>query len=159
MHTEAFDYVARFADRSRCRVIELGSRDVNGTPRRLFPKATYTGVDCVAGRGVDVVDDAATTPLFGDEADYVICAEVFEHTPDWRQIVANAYRILRSGGRAVFTCAGPGRAPHPCHDDEEIGYYANVSSGDLGLVMIEVGFSDVWSESSGDDTRATGVKP
>ena len=35
-------------------VLEMGSRDWNGTPRHLFPGARYTGVDALHGDGVDL---------------------------------------------------------------------------------------------------------
>lgn len=159
MHTEAHDYVARFATSAEVDVIEIGSRDINGTVRDLFPNARYVGVDVVDGKGVDVVADAATwTPK--RKADIVVCCEVFEHTDAWQDIVANAAKMLRKGGRLIVTCAGPGRKPHSAVDggalrDDE--FYANVTADELHDAMHAAGLVSVQSEEAGYDTRASGV--
>lgn len=160
MHPAAYEYVARFATDEPIRIVEFGARNVNGTARDHFPFADYWGVDAQEGSGVDEVHDGGDW-LSEWEYDLVICTEVFEHTPDWRPIVANAFRVLRSGGRAVFTCAGPGRAPHGLHVDDPThpGHYANVSVAELFEAMTTAGFVDVDVEQLDDDTRATGLRP
>lgn len=176
MHAEARAFVGRWAeevfagaDPEGLFVIELGSRNTSGERvRDLFGGARYLGVDAVAGAGVDVVANAAEwSPP--DEADLVVCCEMFEHTPRWREVVRNAYAMLRPGGRAVFTCAGPGRRVHGVnHDDpDQPGYYGNVSASELRLAMAEAGFSEVGVQSvphlstnlGGSDTQATGIRP
>lgn len=154
------DYVARFATAEPVAVVEIGSRNVNGTARDQFPHASWHGIDAQTGPGVDEVADGATWQPPAT-VDLVVCTEVFEHTPNWRDIVVNTARMLRSGGRAVFTCAGPGRAPHGVHVDDPIrpGWYANVSIAELHAAMVDAGYVDVDVEQFGEDTRATGTKP
>ena len=97
------------------RILEIGSRNVNGGVRTLFqrrPATFYLGVDLVDGVGVDVVADAATWHHAGPAFDLVLCLEVFEHTPAIAPLIRTAWRELCPGGRFVFTCAGPARAPH-----------------------------------------------
>jgi hypothetical protein len=92
-------------------MVELGSRDVNGVVRDLFPGVAYTGVDVAPGRNVDVVADAATWQPSAP-VDLVVCCEVLEHTPAAAAIVANAARMLKPGGTLILTCALKGRGAH-----------------------------------------------
>lgn len=160
MHDAAYDYVGRYASTRRLTVVEIGSRDVNFTIRPHFPHASYVGIDAQPGPCVDVVADGATWQP-EEAVDLVVCAEVFEHTPNWQAIVENAAAMLRPGGRAVFTCAGPGRAEHGVHvDDPDLpGWYQNVAADDLAAAMGEAGLIDVEVETLGEDTRGTGVRP
>lgn len=168
MHRQARRYVARFATRTGT-IVELGSRDTSQMRvRDLFAGCSYVGVDASPGADVDIVVNAADwqppAPV-----DVVVCCEVFEHSPLWREIIANAFAMLRPGGRAVFTCAGPGRAVHGVgHDDADSpGWYANLTAGELSAAMTSAGFTDVEcaqvrhrsTRQRGSDIQATGVRP
>lgn len=113
------------------RVLEIGSVNINGTVRGLFPGADYTGIDIVAGEGVDVVADGATyTPPDGEFFDLIISTEVLEHAENAPLILANAYRLLRPGGVLILTAAGEGRRPHSAVDGGELRpgeFYRNVT--------------------------------
>lgn len=154
MHPAAYDYVARYATDDTIDVVEIGSRDVNFTVRPLFPNARYHGIDAQPGPQVDEVADGATwqppAPV-----DLVVCAEVFEHTPDWRNIVANIPAMLRPGGRAVFTMAGPGRPAHGVNIDDPLspGHYANIEPAELEAAMAAAGFVGIEVDQAADDTR------
>lgn len=150
MHTEAFEFVEQFRTDKPIHVIEIGSRNINGSVRPLFPNATWVGLDLHPGPDVDLVLDAREyNPL--KKADLVICCEVLEHTPHWRAIVDAGRSWLKPDGKMVVTCAGPGREPHsaidggPLQPDE---YYANIRPDML----------DVYGAQSvsfvGTDTRA-----
>lgn len=125
MHREAWDFIDRVREHALGRrVLDLGSQDVNGSPRELFPTADrYVGVDIVAGPGVDVVADAkywATDERF----DTVICTEVLEHERRWPLIISTAALHLDRGGLLIITAAADGRAPHSArvgdHRDEVV---------------------------------------
>jgi hypothetical protein len=114
MHIQAFQFVEsvlRGLPR-RERVLEIGSRDINGSIRQLFAGARwYCGIDCAPGAGVDCVADGASFRT--EEApDTVVCCEVLEHAEQGEAIVRNAFEQLQSGGVAIFTMATEGRAPH-----------------------------------------------
>lgn len=164
MHADAYAWVKRHATSAAVSVLDVGGRNVNGSPRDLFPAADpYTVLDILPGDGVDIVADAATwTP---DRAyDVAVCCEVLEHTPAWREICATAYAALRPGGLAILTMAGPGRAPHSAFDGGPVRdgeYYANVYPGDLEVVLKECGFADVVVDyqPAPADTRAVAYKP
>lgn len=160
MHDAARSYVSRFATNQPITVVEIGSLNVNGQVRDFFPNATYTGIDIVDGAGVDRVADGATyTPR--RKADLVVCCEVFEHTPDWREIVWNVHAaILKPGGRFVVTAAGPGREPHSADGGRLKGgeYYGNITAGALLNTLEWGGFTGIEVDVYDTDVRATGVR-
>lgn len=162
MHPGAFEFVGRYATTDAISVIEVGSRDLNGSIRCHFPAATWTGLDLHSGPSVDLVMDALDyTPA--DLVDLVIIAEVFEHCPYWGEVLHHVANWLKPSGRIIITAAGPGRDPHsaihggPLHPDE---HYGNVSQTELieelrfaGLTDIEVSGNEYWK-----DTYAIAVK-
>jgi SAM-dependent methyltransferase len=99
-------------------VLEIGSLDVNGSPRNhilpLGPKK-YVGIDTAPGKGVDLVLDGSTArEYFGESAfDIVLCCEVLEHAENWKAVVSTAKRVLRHEGVLVFTTRSPGFQYHP----------------------------------------------
>ena len=147
MHPQARNYFARWArsPRAQGRIVEIGAQDMNGGIRDLFPQAkSYVSVDLSDEfGGVDVVADARTWRGPGYLADMVVCAEVYEHVPDWPRIVWQVARYLRADGLFVMTCAGPGRPPHsgswagPMRADE---FYRNVDPRHLARVLVRGGF-------------------
>jgi len=147
MHPEAMAWVARYATDEPVSVLDLGGRDINGSPRGLFPNATsYTVLDVQMAEGVDIAADAATWDPNGRRWDLVLATELFEHTDQWPAVCVTAYKALRPGGRFVVTTAAPGRPPHsgidggPLHFGE---YYANVQPEQLREVLGAAGFTDV----------------
>lgn len=134
MHIAAHDYVAaataRYGLRHK-RMLEIGSRLINGTIRDLF---TYSfGIDVLPGLYVDAVADGATyVPQVAPEV--VVCCEVLEHTASAEAICRNAFRMLEYGGYFIVTAAGPGRTPHSAFNGQalrEDEFYRNVSEADL----------------------------
>jgi hypothetical protein len=133
VHKECWDYLtdalAEFHDQE-ITVLDLGGRDANGWHRvcELFPRAEYVTLDIEPGPGVDIVADAADwTP--DRWYDVVICTEVFEHTPRWREICVTANHAIGNGGLFVATAAIDPRAPHSAIDGEALRpgeFYANV---------------------------------
>ncbi len=106
------DVVARFPERFGGRVLDVGSRDVNGGPHHLIDPRTYVGIDLAAGRNVDVVADGAMLPLPSACVDVAMSSECFEHTPAWEEVVGEMVRTLRPGGVLAFSAAATGRREH-----------------------------------------------
>lgn len=160
MHDAAYEYVGQWATDRPIRVVEVGSRDVNFTVRPHFPRADYWGIDAQDGPMVDEVADG-TTWQPEEPVDLVVCAEVFEHFPRWREIVTNVIDMLKPGGRAVFTCAGTGRGVHGLNVDDPLhpGWYRNVTLDEMYEAMHDAGFHNVEVNVLGEDTRGTGVRP
>jgi len=116
--------VTGFAERALARadvegkaVLEVGSRDVNGSVRpyieTLSPKS-YVGVDIEAGPRVDqVVDAARLIETFGAGSfDIVVTTEMLEHVRDWRTVMANLKGVLRPGGLLLITTRSIGFRYH-----------------------------------------------
>ncbi|WP_116042269.1 methyltransferase domain-containing protein [Amycolatopsis palatopharyngis] len=158
MHTAAMDWLARYRTNDRVTVLDIGGRNINGSPRTLFPNAEYTVLDILDGPGVDIVADAATwSPR--KTYDVVICAEVFEHTDVWPAICRTAFDAVR--GVFIATMAGPGRAPHSAIDGgllRDGEYYSNIRPETLREVLVSCGFSDINVDQTGDDVRAVGSR-
>lgn len=163
MHQQAYEWVDRHADADAARVLDIGGRNINGTIRDRFPGATeYVVLDIVEDAGVDIVADAATWRT-DERFDAVVCAEVFEHTPVWREICATALAVLSPGGQFIATMAGPGRAPHSAMDGGPTLYpgehYENIDPDDLADVLEDLGFVQVDVDQYGEDVRCIALAP
>ncbi|MFG2699535.1 methyltransferase domain-containing protein [Streptomyces sp. NPDC048386] len=164
MHLQALEWIRAHATTEEVAVLDLGGRNVNGTPRRLFPAAApYRVLDIADGPGVDIVADAATWEP--DRVyDVVVCAEVLEHTPAWRDILATAHRAAREGSRLILTTAAPGRPVHSgidgrpqLHPGE---HYANIEPAELLTALQAAGWRQVVIDvrHHPNDVRATAVR-
>ena len=100
------------------RVLEVGSRDVNGSVRpftesKLKP-LYYLGVDIIPGPRVDLVikaEDLLKLFLPGT-FDVVICLETLEHIEDWNKALANMKALLVKGGVIFLTTRSEPFAKH-----------------------------------------------
>lgn len=81
-------------------VVEIGSQDVNGSLRTLCPEHfKYTGVDFVAGKGVDLIlDDPYTLPFESESVDVVLSSSCFEHSEMFWLLYIEIMRILKPTG-------------------------------------------------------------
>jgi hypothetical protein len=87
----------------------------------------------------------------------VICCEVFEHTPDWRELLCVAKKWLRLQGRIVITAAGPGRDAHSGIDGGELKpgeWYKTITQRELyvairaaGLWVISLSGNEYWRDT------------
>lgn len=167
MHTQALDFYQRHLGHLEpLSVVELGSCNMFGTVRSVYPQASsWLGIDLQDGPGVDVIADAATWTT-DERFGVCVIAEVFEHTPDWRLILATAHAVLTDGGFLFATCATGSRPPHsavdggPLRDGE---YYGNVDPDDMWLVLDKQGWSDgevieADGHFGGDDLYVRAVK-
>lgn len=167
MHPDAFTWTKVSFEKwynpnmGKINVLEFGSLDINGTIKSVFQPyaSSYLGVDLQEGPGVDVLCGAHefdTTERF----DVVVCCEVFEHTPVWREIIDNAHRLLRPKGFFIATMAGEGRTPHSAVDGgapRDWEYYDNVGSWELNRHLSNT-FSSHEIDVLGSDLRCSAVK-
>lgn len=120
-------------------VYEVGSLNVNGSPRGLFGAGEYVGFDCVAGPGVDVVvphgfSNQRVYQLA--KANVIVCCEVLEHDPNAKETVHAMMQCLAPGGCLIITAAGPNRPEHGTRRTGAVwgpnpDYYRNVTLADL----------------------------
>lgn len=116
MHPEQQDFVASVRRMNpqffkNCRVLEVGSRTINGTIRTLFKGCDYTGIDCNDGPDVDFISLAHEYETNG-KFDTIVSCEAFEHDPFLNESIHNCMMMLRPGGLFVATMAGPKRQEH-----------------------------------------------
>lgn len=99
-------------------VLEIGSRNVNGSPRDVcagrFSK--YLGVDLEMGPGVDLIMNGEELDL-PERYDVVISTEMLEHAHDWRRALLCAMNYVDIGGILVLTTRCPGFEYHPYPED------------------------------------------
>jgi len=103
-------------------VLEVGSYNVNGTPREVFaPLAPneYHGVDASPGPCVDYIVNVAelVVKLGANRFDVVVSTEMLEHVQDWRRAVDEMKAVLKPGGLLLITTRSPGFPYHGFPDD------------------------------------------
>lgn len=163
MHPEAFAWMTAQATKHGPfrSVIDLGGRNINGSPRLLFPGAGYTAIDLVAGPGVDIVADARLWAP-DEPVDCVVCCEVLEHDPAPYELVEAAWKWLAPGGRLLLTAASTGRAPHSAVDGGPVRwgeYYGNLDPEQLKGWMGDWADVHIEDHIPRGDVYATGVRP
>ena len=147
MHPEAWAFVQGLVLEHQHigHVVELGSRNFNGSIRPLFADAlSYTGVDILPGYGVDVVADAAAFSPETRARSHPVLRDARAHAAALRTSSSMPRRILAPGGQLVVTCATDPRAPHSAIDGGELyvnEYYANVPPDDLARWIEQAGLT------------------
>lgn len=155
MHGSIMNWLRGHADRmpghfkDGARVLELGSRNINGSPRDVFGErgidpAYYLGVDANGGAGVDVAGVAhEVVPEHAIKKmgcfDIVISTEMLEHDPYWEQTLQLCARALRPGGVLLLSCASSRRKPHNLDDSPVPGHYRGLDPDDLVPVLEATG--------------------
>ncbi|HPC84218.1 MAG TPA: methyltransferase domain-containing protein [Thermoanaerobaculaceae bacterium] len=151
MHESSLMLVGRFARLVErlwagqpCRVLDVGSADINGSYRELFAfaGADYVGADLAPGSNVDVVlSDPYDWPELEDASfDAVICGQTLEHAEyPWR-LMASIASKLKPGGLAMIVAPSRGpehRYPRDCYRFLPDGLRA--LGRWAGLAAVEVG--------------------
>jgi len=96
------------------RILEVGSKYVNGSVRPLIEKFAspkeYIGIDIESGKYVDLVLPAEKLCIyFGEENfDVVISTELLEHVRDWRIVIENMKSVLKTNGYIYITTRSVG---------------------------------------------------
>ncbi len=155
-HGTCLDFIRTFLaveDVGGRRVLEVGSFDVNGSPRPLVEAhkpASYLGIDIVDGPGVDKVCPAERiVEEFGpDSFDVIISTEMMEHVGDWRAVLSSMKRSLAPHGVLVVTTRSFG---FPQHD-----YPADYWRYELSDMRILFGDLDI-ERLEADDPATPGV--
>ena len=134
-------------DKSNISVLEIGSHNVNGGLRALFPDSNYLGVDLSPGDNVDLVYDGINFDfLEGRTFDLIISAECFEHNPYYKENLRDLKKHLNKGGFFIISTATTGRLEHgtsrtdlamsPGTADAGWNYYGNISKNDLKKALL-----------------------
>jgi O-antigen biosynthesis protein len=101
-------------------VLEVGSKNVNGTVRQFFAPRPYIGVDLTPGNGVDeVVSVYDLVKHFGpDTKEIVISTEMMEHVPDWVDAFYQMMKVCKPLGTLIVTTRSEGFPFHGYPIDE-----------------------------------------
>jgi SAM-dependent methyltransferase len=124
-HKEQKDYLDRIKKEfpsafTNCKVLDIGSFDVNGNEKPWFDNCDFTGLDIGPGKGVDVVCPANEYDAPDETFDTIISCECWEHNPFYKESIQNAVRMLKPGGYLIFTCATTGRPIHGTKTQDKI---------------------------------------
>lgn len=140
----------------RLNVVDIGSSDINGTYRQLFPndRFNYLGVDMAPGLGVDlVISDPYRIPIQDNFADCVISGQMMEHSEFFWMIFKEKIRILNYTGFAFMIAPSKGvihRHPVDCYRYYPDAYTALAKYTNSILV-------DCWLDSSSEWGDLVGV--
>lgn len=149
------DFVDRY-DLRRKRVLDMGSMDINGSYRKLFPDGEYVGADVRPGKSVDVIVGSEEWDDLGT-FDAVISGQTLEHVADIPQFLDDCDGKLLPGGLLCIIAPSAG----PRHDVPIwVGHFSKETMA--GLVS-DAGFEVIEAVTIKahpfDDTRVIARKP
>src|SRR6266481_4259011 len=104
MHDTAYQigrlFFESYFDGQAPSVLDVGSRDINGTLRACAPPGTkYVGVDLESGAGVDVVlKDPNKLPFEPNSFDATVSSSCFEHDQMFWLTFLEMARVTKHGG-------------------------------------------------------------
>lgn len=117
MHQHIRKFCRDIAEHIGGNVLEVGSRNVNGSIRDTLP--ITIGVDMEGGAGVDqIVDVVNLIDTFGPESfDCVVSCDALEHMKDWDESLRNMWGVLKTKGVLVLTMASVTKGLHGYPND------------------------------------------
>jgi SAM-dependent methyltransferase len=126
-------------------VLEVGSKSINGSPRKYFWFCHYFGIDLSNGKGVNYVGRLSRLYYQGMFTNHsfqvVISTEALEHDKEWDISLGIMYNVLKPNGLMIITCAAPDRQPHgisnsnPSDSPDTNDWYRNISTTDFKSVL------------------------
>ena len=146
MHKSSLEKMEKFIldylkDQDELKVIDVGSRDTNGSYRPFFSKRgwEYKGLDIVGGKNVDIVSDDPYnwSDLEDDSVDVVISGSTFEHIEFPWKTMEEIKRILKPGGMCFILTTSFGEyhpVPVDCYRFFADGLRALAKHSDLEVV-------------------------
>jgi hypothetical protein len=111
---------AHFLPENLGKVLEVGSMNVHGSPRKVYPHyESYTGIDMRPGPDVDMVMNAHDLKKnFKENSfDTVINMNLLEHDDKFWLTVEGVNYVLKSGGYQIF-CVPYFAYPEHNHPDD-----------------------------------------
>lgn len=125
MTPQILNWLAHLPIANLGKVLEIGSWNINGTPRTpLIAKASsWLGIDLFPGADVDIVVDSKEYLNYTNFGHYdtVIACEVYEHDPKFWLTNDAVKRILAPGGLYIITSPTIDFPIHEGWDDRSFG--------------------------------------
>lgn len=149
MNGEVIIFIRKIGPQPEKKILEVGSMDVNGSPRESFKTAgEYIGIDFRPGRGVDVVMNAEDihTKWPAGYFDVILCCETLEHCEHWRDVLTSFWTVLKIGGKCVVTTPTRKKGRHNYPNDYwrfELDEYRKIFAKQTILKCEEVGSAGV----------------
>ena len=114
-------------EKEKTKVLDVGSYDVNGSYRGIFPeqKYAYMGLDMCAGPNVDVVpeDIYSWKEIEDNQFDLVISGQAFEHIEYPWLTIREIERVLKPSGFCIVTA--PNGAPEHRYPTDCYRYFSD----------------------------------
>ena len=90
------------------RILDVGSMDINGSPKDVTSYSEYIGIDIKEGKNVDVVLNAHDiTKRFNKESfDIVACSSMLNNDPEFWVSIENMRRVLKKYGLLLIAVPG-----------------------------------------------------
>lgn len=132
-------------------VLDLGAGDA--PYRELFEHARYMSHDWAqslhpGARDADVVAPADALPIDEASVELVLCTQVLEHVPEPAAVLAECFRVLKSGGKLALTAPLLWELHELPHD-----YYRYTEQG-LRHLLGKAGFVDLTVSPRSDSFTA-----
>ncbi len=162
MHASSFEKMKNFVNQYLCfsdgkerYVLDVGSCDVNGTYKTLFPAEQwrYIGVDLEEGPNVDVI---IKTPynwsnIRSNSFDVVISGQTFEHIEYIWITISEIHRVLKIGGYGCIIAPSGGpehKYPKDCWRIYPDGFVALAQYAGLDVIKVETDWQEKFSNGS-----------
>ncbi len=99
---ELYEQIGRHAKLIKGRILDIGA---SSFPRYkgLFRFDKYTGMDILAGEGIDVVGSIEAIPFPDNTFDSIVCTQVLGDVYELKIAFKEMYRVLKPGGKALIT--------------------------------------------------------
>ena len=166
-HKEQIEYCVKIKNKfdkffKNCKILDIGSLDINGSNKFLFENCEYTGIDVGPGKNVDIVCKGHEFLQPDSFYDVIISTECFEHDMYYDLTIKNAIRLLKPEGLFLFTCASTGRpehgtrrtspadAPLLSNFEQWSDYYKNLTEEDIENVL---DLNNIFSEYKFEQNR------
>jgi hypothetical protein len=143
------------------RVLDVGSADICGNNKYLFPTCEYTGLDLWPGPNVDIV---CPGHLFSGLFGLVISTNCLEHDECWEKTVANMVKMTHPLGMLIIQCASTGYPEHgttrtsPHASPATTDYYRNLTYSDIEPYVGNMAFKMHWYNPISHDLYFIGFK-
>lgn len=130
---------------ANARIADLGGH--RDKKRGSFDIRSYQGevicVNITPDHGADIIADAADIPCADASFDVVVCSELLEHVRSPVDVLQEALRILKPGGRLI-ACS-----PFLYHIHADPDDYGRYTDRYWQMVLEKLGFVDIQTESQG----------